>query len=142
MEFHCTADTPPASAFKALYDSTGWGPRERPDSFYAEALAGSWACCAAWHGEQMVGFGRVISDGRLHAFVTEMIVEPAWQGRGVGRAVLEALLARCREAGITDIQLFCAEGKAGFYERHGFAARAASRPGMQYAPDTTREFQR
>ncbi|MBZ8143824.1 GNAT family N-acetyltransferase, partial [Rubrivivax gelatinosus] len=40
-------------------------------------------------------------------------------------------------AGITDIQLFCAEGKTGFYERHGFVARAPSRPGMQYVADAT-----
>ncbi|MBZ8142142.1 GNAT family N-acetyltransferase [Rubrivivax gelatinosus] len=134
MDLRCTDRTPPAAAFKTLYDSTGWGPRERGEAFYAQALAGSWCCCAVWDGERLVGFGRVISDGRLHAFVTEMIVAPAWQQRGVGRTVLQALLARCHAAGITDIQLFCAEGKAGFYERHGFVARAPSRPGMQFVP--------
>lgn len=35
-------------------------------------------------------------------------------------------------AGIDDIQLFCAQGKSGFYLRNGFAARPADAPGMQF----------
>jgi GNAT superfamily N-acetyltransferase len=83
---------------------------------------------------QLVGFARVISDGHLHAFITEMIVRPEFQGQGMGSALLAALLEACHRAGITDIQLFSARGKSAFYERHGFVARPAEGPGMQYAP--------
>lgn len=133
MTLRYSPDLPDAAAFKALYDTTGWGPADRPAGFYAEALAASWRSCAAYDGEALVGFGRVISDGRLHAFITEMIVRPDQQQRGIGAAILKALIEACRTGGISDIQLFCAEGKEGFYRQGGFVPRLPSRPGMQYA---------
>lgn len=132
LEFRDQAPDP--ADFKALYDSTGWGSLERSSSFYAEALEGSWVCCAAYEDGALVGFGRVISDGRLHAYVNEMIVRPGHQGRGLGREILRRLLAQCQAAGITDIQLFAARGKAGFYAAQGFQARPVDAPGMQYLP--------
>lgn len=128
---------PDPAAFKALYDTTGWGPAGRPAALYAEALAGSWRVCSAYEGDALVGFGRVISDGRLHAFITEMIVHPGRQQRGIGAAILIELIQACQAAGITDIQLFCAEGKEAFYRKAGFAPRLPTRPGMQYLnPET------
>lgn len=132
MPLRYSADPPDAAAFKALYDTTGWGPVDRPAAFYADALAGSWRSCSAYDGNALVGFGRVISDGRLHAFITEMIVHPDQQQRGIGAAILKRLVAACHAAGITDIQLFCAEGKEAFYRKGGFAPRLPTRPGMQY----------
>ena len=132
MSIQFELKAPSADAFKVLYDTTGWGAGARPAAEFAEALAGSWTCCAVYEQEHLIGFGRVISDGRLHAFVTEMIVHPAWQGRGIGRSILERLLTRCHVAGITDIQLFCARGKQAFYERQGFVPRPVDAPGMQF----------
>lgn len=123
---------PSAAQFKSLYDTTGWGPPGRSVRFYQHALQASWSACSAYSENSLVGFGRVISDGHLHAFITEMIVLPAAQRQGIGTTILAALLARCKEAGITDIQLFCAEGKAAFYEASGFTPRRSSMPGMQY----------
>ncbi|HEY4079801.1 MAG TPA: GNAT family N-acetyltransferase [Burkholderiaceae bacterium] len=120
-------------AFKSLYDTTGWaGGAEHPVSRYEAALSGSWACCSAYADDRLVGFGRVISDGVLHAFITEMIIAPDFQQQGIGRAILDALVQRCLARGVTDIQLFCAEGKEGFYRQGGFAPRLPTRPGMQY----------
>ena len=47
--------------------------------------------------------------------------------------VLQELVEKCLELGIHDIQLFCAKGKAGFYEKHGFVVRRADAPGMEYS---------
>jgi hypothetical protein len=49
----------------------------------------------------------------------------------VGGLILDRLVERCIEAGIRDIQLFCAGGRRSFYERRGFAARPEDAPGMQ-----------
>ena len=48
---------------------------------------------------------------------------PAYQGQGIGSRILADLVERCRSHGIYDIQLFCAKGKAGFYEKYGFESR-------------------
>lgn len=132
--FELSPLAPSPEAFKTLYDSTGWGPISREASYYASALAGSWCVRAAYDGGQLVGFARVISDGHLHAFITEMIVHPDFQRRGIGARLLASLLAACHEAGIGDIQLFSARGKSGFYRRHGFVPRPEEGPGMQFVP--------
>lgn len=134
---HEVCTTPPtAQAFKALYDTTGWGPVSRSADYYASALTGSWCTRSVYDGARLVGFGRVISDGRLHAFITEMIVHPDFQRRGIGARLLAALLEACHEAGITDIQLFSAHSKSAFYTRHGFSPRPEAAPGMQFIATT------
>lgn len=125
---------PAADAFKSLYDTTGWGPESRDASYYQGALLGSWFTKSAYCAGELVGFARVISDGHLHAFITEMIVRPEFQGKGIGSALLSAVLEACHSNGITDIQLFCARGKSKFYEQHGFVSRPSEGPGMQFIP--------
>jgi len=126
------SDHPDPAMFKHLYDSTGWGPQDRDAAFYAQALRGSWYCVGAYENDELVGFGRIISDGKLHAFITEMIVHPAFQGLGIGKTMLDRLLTLCHAQGISDIQLFSAFGKSEFYARQGFAERPMLAPGMQY----------
>ena len=132
--FEYSSVQPSAESFKGLYDTTGWGPSSREASYYHGALLGSWATRSAYSEGQLVGFARVISDGHLHAFITEMIVRPEFQGKGVGSALLSSVLDACLNAGITDIQLFSARGKSSFYERHGFVPRPTEGPGMQFIP--------
>lgn len=120
---------PTAAEFKALYDETGWADWnvER----FERALAGSWVVCTARDDAGLlIGIGRLISDGALHAFVTEMIVTEDVRGSGVGGEILAALVGEARRRGVDDVQLFAARGRAGFYERHGFARRPESGPGM------------
>lgn len=130
--FEFSPIAPSSEAFKALYDSTGWDPISREASYYAGALAGSWWSWAAYCDGQLVGFARVISDGHLHAFITEMIVHPDFQRRGIGARLLSSLLTASHKAGISDIQLFSAKGKAAFYRRHGFVPRPDEAPVMQF----------
>lgn len=63
-----------------------------------------------------------------------MIVHPQFQRLGIGSSLLSSALDACHNAGITDIQLFSARGKASFYERHGFVCRPSDGPGMQFSP--------
>jgi len=52
-----------------------------------------------------------------------VIVDPAWQGRGAGRALLQAALAWCRERGVATCFLWTVEGLPAsrtMYERAGF----------------------
>jgi len=61
-----------------------------------------------------------VTDQVLHAMIYDLIVDPGYQRQGLGSQVLDRLVARCQEANIRDIQLFCARGKQAFYEKHGF----------------------
>jgi GNAT superfamily N-acetyltransferase len=123
---------PEAEDYYRLFLTTGWNEEYgfRVEELGA-AIARSWHAVSVYDGERLVGYGRVISDGVHHALIVDMIVAPSHQGKGIGRGILKRILDRCRQHGIRDVQLFAAKGKAGFYERHGFAARPADAPGMQ-----------
>lgn len=66
----------------------------------------------------------VVGIGALHviwediAEVRTLAVDPAWRGRGVGHAVLEALLDRARDAELA--RVFCLTFETAFFARHGF----------------------
>lgn len=122
--------TPPSAAeFKALYDETGWA--DIPLSTFESALAGTWIVCTAREADgSLLGMGRLISDGALHAFVAEMLVTEHARGNGTGALILDALVAAAKTRGVDDIQLFAARGRAEFYERNGFSRRPSDAPGM------------
>ncbi len=124
-------DIPEKGAFFQLFESTGWNEEYKltADEMH-QALSSSWVMVSAYDSEKIVGFGRVICDGKLHALITEMIVLPGYQGQGIGKHILEMLLEKCYRHEIRDIQLFSARGKAGFYEKYGFARRPDDAPGM------------
>jgi ribosomal protein S18 acetylase RimI-like enzyme len=125
-------DLPDRDAFFALFETTGWNEEYGLDADHLNtALQHSWTSASAYDGDDLVGFGRVISDGILHALIVDLIVRPEYQRQGLGSTLLRELVARCREAGLKDIQLFCARGQAGFYEKFGFQIRPEDAPGMQ-----------
>ena len=135
MAIHYNNLIPPRDLFYALFQTTGWNDNYGlTPSELEKALRASWHLVCAYDGERLVGFGRMMSDGVLHAMIYEMIVEPTYQGQGIGTHILKQLIAYCQAAGVRDIQLFCARGKRTFYEKNGFVGRPDDAPGMQYRP--------
>lgn len=57
--------------------------------------------------------------GRPAAQVRGMAVDRAWQGRGIGRALLDEALARVRAEGIEVLWANARDSALGFYERFG-----------------------
>jgi GNAT superfamily N-acetyltransferase len=130
---HLSIEPPTARELKDLYDGTGWG--DRPVEVFAAALSGSWVVCTARDTDGTVlGVGRLIGDGALHAFVTELIVALEARGQGIGAHILARLVAESRARGVEDVQLFAARGRTEFYRRNGFVPRPDDGPGMELAP--------
>ena len=133
MTIDFRAEMPSQMQFWELFQTTSWN-----DTYHlspqelSHAVSINWFAVSAFDGDRLVGFGRVVSDGVIHAMIYEMIVVPEYQGQGIGAQILHMLVQRCLEANIRDIQLFCARGKRRFYEKFGFVARPDDAPGMQY----------
>jgi len=132
MNVEYTTVLPTAEALFKLYLTTGWNSEYAIDAeqFYG-CFQRSWYTHFAYQDGRLVGCGRMISDGLLHALILDMIVHPDYRGRGVGRAILHNLVEKCKENRIRDIQLFSVKGKAGFYEKYGFSPRSVEGPGME-----------
>ncbi|MGN8247167.1 GNAT family N-acetyltransferase [Cellulomonas soli] len=120
---------PSAAEFVDLYTGTGWGTLD--ETVAARALDGSWLVCTARDEDgALAGMGRLLGDGALHAFVTELIVREDLRGRGVGARLLDRMVLEAQGRGVRDVQLFAARDRAPFYERHGFVRRPDDAPGM------------
>jgi GNAT superfamily N-acetyltransferase len=74
-------------------------------------------CFAREHGT-LVGVGRVLADGVDCAYVCDVAVLPSHQGTGLGKQIVERLVAA--SAGHKKIILYAVPGKERFYEKFGF----------------------
>jgi GNAT superfamily N-acetyltransferase len=74
-------------------------------------------CVLAWDEGRLVGAARAISDGIYHAMLCDVMVLPTHQGRGIGRELVQRILA---ELGGIKLLTTAAFGKEEFYHRLGF----------------------
>lgn len=81
---------------------------------------------------QMLGFARASSDKALTATIWDVSVHPAWQRGGLGRGLLERLLASLIADDITTICLYAEPGVVSLYERMGFQKDPGGVKGMAF----------
>lgn len=92
--------------------------KARPAESLAQAFHNSHLCVFAFHGDQVVGAARAISDGFYYATIVDVVVDGPHQNQGLGRAMMEALIARLP---MEKVYLTTVPGKEGFYETLGFS---------------------
>ena len=80
---------PPSADYHQLFETTGWNQsyRANADELF-RAISSSWYTLAAYDKDELVGFGRVVSDGVLYALICDLIVKPSCQGQGIGTRLL------------------------------------------------------
>lgn len=90
----------------------------------AAMLRGSAAVVSAWQAGRLVGFGRATSDGVYRAVLWDVVVAEPLQGQGLGRRIVEELLASPAVARAERVYLMTTNSdgfyrKLGFDEKHG-----------------------
>ncbi|MDQ1713906.1 MAG: hypothetical protein QOE45_3356 [Frankiaceae bacterium] len=123
---------PPVADYLRLRREAGLSPKTEEQAVVA--LPGSWFACHVVHevtGE-VAGMGRLLGDGGWYFHVVDMAVLPSHQRRGVGDAVLGALLDRVRSAAPPGayVNLLADPPGRRLYERHGFKETAPDSVGM------------
>jgi ribosomal protein S18 acetylase RimI-like enzyme len=83
------------------------------------AIANSEPVVSAWDGELLIGFARATSDGIYRATIWDVVVDPDYQRLGLGRKLVETVLAHPRMQRVERIYLTTTHQKS-FYERIGF----------------------
>jgi ribosomal protein S18 acetylase RimI-like enzyme len=107
-----------------------WPTRER-HRLDAVSRASTWFAARDASGE-LVGVARLLDDGGLHASLWDVIVRPDHQRRGIGRALVEAALERCRDRRL--VALVSTPAGIGFFERLGFTAQSHGHVAMYLRP--------
>jgi GNAT superfamily N-acetyltransferase len=84
------------------------------------------------HQDEVIGCDRVIGDGGLYFYLQDSIVLPAFQGKGLGKRMMRAIMASSEAHAHpgTFIGLVAAKGVEDFYTQFGFSVRPPERPGM------------
>jgi ribosomal protein S18 acetylase RimI-like enzyme len=83
----------------------------------ARAFNASYASVFMFNKGKLVGAARAVSDGVFYATVFDVCIDPAHQGEGAGRLLMEGLLAKLP---FERIFLTSVPDKKGFYGKLGF----------------------
>lgn len=114
----------------ALYQSVGWAAYTRDPALLAQALRNSSFVVTARNAEgDLAGLARAVSDDVSICYLQDILVDPACQGAGVGRKLLEAVQARFGHVRQTVLLTDDEPGQRAFYEALGFTEGADFSPG-------------
>lgn len=91
------------------------------------ALGNSLYKVIAMDGERPVGMARVVGDGGYVYFICDVVVHPSYQSKGLGRKIIENVLAwlenQVEEGETIMVNLMSAMNKEDFYSKLGFHRR-------------------
>ncbi|KAI0504080.1 hypothetical protein KFK09_015027 [Dendrobium nobile] len=128
---------------QALCDKVGW-PR-RPLSKVVASLRNSYMVATLHsittsHGsdgkeqKQLIGMARATSDHAFNATIWDVLVDPSYQGQGLGKALVEQVVRALLRQDIGNITLFADNKVVDFYRNLGFEADPDGIKGMFWYP--------
>ncbi|EJQ51092.1 hypothetical protein IEQ_02032 [Bacillus cereus BAG6X1-2] len=105
----------------ALYESLGWNSLKLTVSELEKMCKQSWYVIYAFKEQQLIGMGRVISDGVITGVICGVCVLPEYQSIGIGKEIVERLIQHCEQNKVIP-QLMCVDKLQSYYEAIGFQA--------------------
>ncbi|MGM9688366.1 MAG: GNAT family N-acetyltransferase [Alloprevotella sp.] len=103
-----------------LFLSVEWSSGHYPDKL-ERAMQNYATVFTAWHGDKLVGLISAMDDGVMTAYIHYLLVRPDYQGRGIGKMLLDK--TKQKYAGYLRIALMAYKKECDFYERQGFTKR-------------------
>ncbi|MCA9474687.1 MAG: GNAT family N-acetyltransferase, partial [Nitrospira sp.] len=102
-----------------LFEQTDWA-RGRTLEDSEKMLAHTDLVITAWDDENLVGFGRVLTDFVFRASIWDVIVDRPYHNRDIGKGIVHRMLAH---PSLKDVELFwlCTRRYQGFYASLGFS---------------------
>ncbi len=106
----------------SLYASVGWTAYTGQPDTLRQGFAHSLLTLGAYEGDTLLGLVRAVGDGHTVVFIQDLLVSPQHQHKGVGSALLRAVLDRY--AHVRQIQLTTdnTHESISFYQKQGFKA--------------------
>lgn len=90
-----------------------------PKETVAKAIANS-LCFGLFDGREQVGLARVVTDRATFAYLCDVYVLETYRGRGLGKWLIETVMAHPDLQGLRRFQLVTRDAHS-LYSRHGFA---------------------
>ncbi|MEO1671714.1 MAG: GNAT family N-acetyltransferase [Cyanobacteria bacterium J06631_2] len=120
-----------------LCDRVGWA--RRPLRKVKKAIEHSFLVVSMWEVQgkkrRLIGFARATSDHAFNATIWDVVVDPKFQSKGLGKAMMKYAISQLRSADISNITLFADPQVVKFYQRLGFVLDPEGIKGMFWYPD-------
>lgn len=129
--YRLVMEPPSVDDYLRLREESGLSARTREEA--ERGINGAWASVSAIHVEsgETAGMGRVLGDGGWYFVIIDMAVLPRHQRKGIGDAIMTALLARIYESSPgAQVSLLADPPGRRLYARHGFVESAPGSIGM------------
>lgn len=112
-------------ALQSLFLSVDWSSGHYPDKL-AAAMKNYETVFSAWDGERLIGLLSAMDDGVMTAYIHYLLVDLAYQHRGIGRRLVEQAKEKYRD--YLRLVLISYDDQVGFYRSCGFEASSSSSP--------------
>lgn len=107
-----------SSDLQELFQSVGWLSANYPERL-KKALDNSETVFTAWDDEKLVGLVNAIDDSELTAYVHYLCVNPAYQGQGIGKRLLQKIKEKYKDY-LYIIVIAENESLVKYYSQNGF----------------------
>ena len=104
----------------ALYASVGWTAYTGHPEVLRKGFENSMLTLAAYEDDQLLGIIRTVGDGHTIVFVQDILVFPEHQRKGVGSALLQAILDRYSHVRQIELATDNTPKTIAFYKSRGF----------------------
>lgn len=119
-----------------LCDAVGWV--KRPLKKVKIALENSFLTisifCDIDNKEKLIGFARATSDNSFNATIWDVVIHPDFQGKGLGKVLMNQIIKQLRLYDISTITLFADPQVIKFYHHLGFIIDPDGVKGMFWYP--------
>ena len=119
-----------------LCDSVGWV--RRPLKKVKTAIDHSFITVCLFYkskdSKKLIGFARATSDTVFNATIWDVVIHANFQGKGLGKALMDQIILHLRYADISTITLFADPQVVSFYRNIGFMTDPDGVKGMFWYP--------
>tara|TARA_B100000085_G_scaffold18953_1_gene16259 strand:+ start:478 stop:933 length:456 start_codon:yes stop_codon:yes gene_type:complete len=81
------------SKLKKLLDNNAFWAKSRKINDLKKCLANSDVVISLWVGNEIVGFGRALTDGIYRGVLWDIVIDHNYQGKGFGKLIVNNLLS-------------------------------------------------
>ncbi|NJL46559.1 MAG: GNAT family N-acetyltransferase [Leptolyngbyaceae cyanobacterium SM2_5_2] len=115
------------------------GMARRPIRKVRKAIQHSYLVVTMWeqrgNRRRLIGFSRATSDHAFNATIWDVVVHPEFQGRGLGKELMQQVIKKLRSEDISNVTLFADPQVVEFYKGLGFMPDPEGIKGMFWYPD-------
>ena len=107
------------SKLQKLLDSNAFWAKSRTINDLKQCLANSDVVVSLWVGNEIVGFGRALTDGIYRGVLWDIVIDKNHQGKGFGTLILKNLLSSKKIKNTEKLYLMTTNKKQ-FYSQFDF----------------------